>query len=263
MGTQIINKIINTLKGGIIGKNILDVSEKDILEVIEIMYGAMNTFKGKKFDIINKFDYLMNAQLTEGFLETDHIEVRKSKIHGNGLFATRQINKGCVITFYPIHCAIDLQRIIGDKIAHYYTNDIQFNINDKYKLDISENIAIFGNPEEINNKLLLGHIINDSTSFNISDMDDSYSVDNIMKLKNKVARYILSSTNNSMMKMNDDKSIVYVIATRDIKKDDEITMSYTPPYWLETKRLLNIFEYIISNDNKFRQFIYDSYKPML
>jgi hypothetical protein len=182
-------------------------------------------------------------------LKSNNIKLQKSDIHGFGIFAIEDIKKGSVITYYPSHAITDN---IIKKNGHkkYMFNDEPFKINCDYKQKIN-NYSIFGNPDKVENALLLGHMINDSScvcidSDNISDVE----------IKNSVCRYILESNNNCMIKLDEYIGIAYIITTKNIKKNEEIHVSYFPEYWLDKhNNVLNIYKKIIEEDEKFKLFI--------
>lgn len=182
--------------------------------------------------------------------ENEHIEIKKSAIHGIGLFAKTKINKDSLITFYPAHA-------IGkgtDKKRFMYSSG-QFPINDSYKVTISDNLSIYGNNKNTENTLLLGHMINDSSYFTVYDINEDTAKNQI---KNKVATYAVSSNNNSRIVHNANSIIPYVVATRDINENEEIFMSYSPFYWLGNSKNINIYEELLLDEN-FKQFMLKYY----
>lgn len=171
-----------------------------------------------------------------------YIEVRKSQIHNNGVFAIKNIKKNKIITFYPAHAICDTRRKY-DKIT-YASN--KFKINYKYQYPISDDYFIYGNPNDYSNYSLLGHMINDSSYIDSIDISST-------EIKNSVARYILSSNNNCRIKYDPDTDIVYILTIKPIKKDEEILMSYLPILWLKPNQI-NIYKDLLENDKQFKNF---------
>ena len=114
---------------------------------------------------------------------------------------------------------------------------------------ICNDIEIYGDPNNISNNTLIGHIINDSASFTINDEN----IDDI-SFKNIICKYVLSSNNNAIMKNNNDKTLYYIIATKDINEGDEILMSYQPKYWFNNEKLNKRFDSLLINDINFKNF---------
>lgn len=207
----------------------------------------INHLDDKKKNIINK---IINIQLIiEKILYNDSVFVKKSSIHGNGVFAKCNIKKDSIITIYPVN-SIYYTNNLGEKIIHFNNNKIFDCIdNKKYMIGSHDDIEVYGDPYNISNNALIGHIINDSACFTI----DNENIDDI-SLKNIICEYILKSNNNSILKNNKDKTLYYIIATKDINECDEILMSYQPKYWLNNKKLFKRFKSLLTNDIKFKQF---------
>jgi SET domain-containing protein len=136
----------------------------------------------------------------------DKSYVKKSKIHGNGLFAKVNINAGDIITFYP--CDV-LKSKNDHKVANKY-KCYTYTINDSY--------SIVGFPENNKNPTYLGHICNDGARGRCQKDRDIYNKITLIK-------------SNAMYNVICD-SIVAVIAIKDINIGDEILVSYTHNYWI-------------------------------
>jgi len=118
----------------------------------------------------------IDLMMKKSFTDLDNAEVRKSEIHGNGVFAKKDIKIDEIITFYP---ADILQLYIGDdesilrfskKYLEFY-NEENFKSNfDKisncYRYNCNNRNSIIGDPAFIDNPNYLGHMINDSISHN-------------------------------------------------------------------------------------------------
>lgn len=160
-------------------------------------------------------------------IHNGHIEVRSSSIHGNGVFATDNIEEGTIITFYPINGYKSYDESDEDygiaKLEENFESDNKTNLED-YSCVINDKLVIIANPKKIDNKSLLGHMINDSVG-------NTFSGSTTHDIKNGIYEYYFKSNNNCKIKINEKYGIVYVITTTNIEKDTELLASYSPAYW--------------------------------
>ncbi len=148
------------------------------------------------------------------------IYIKKSKIHGLGVFANKDFNKGEAITRYPAHYIY--------KLNQYPIFNINLKPNDNFKdytYELDDNIAINGHPKFINNLSLVGHICNDGYKHNFETNNKKNR--NKYNKKNKIH-------NNAMFLENKD-NIIQVVSFKNIKKDEEILVAYGFNYWLNRK----------------------------
>jgi hypothetical protein len=149
------------------------------------------------------------------------VRVDISLIHKLGVFANRDINKNEIITNYPAH-------YIGKSNGYSIYNinrELPNNFKDyMFDLDICNKIIIIGHPVIFGNMSWVGHKIN-----------DGYKHNSIIKNKKNIKKYNQNTKkySNSGFATNMNNSIVSVIATKNIKKDEEILVSYGFNYWLE------------------------------
>jgi SET domain-containing protein len=211
-------------------------------------------FKIKTLQGIKIKDIIIESLITMTTLPypfESNIEIRKSNIHGNGVFATENIKKDSIITFYPAHLIKD-NEFQNEQGAYrtFFTNNKVFEPNDDYKLNITQKYSIYGDKNKISNKRLLGHMINDSNRFNVTSND-------IIEIKNEVSSYLLKSQtlNNCKLYHIDKYEIPYIKAIKDIKKGDELLMAYDPIYWLSVEQK-DIFINQILNDKNFIKFMH-------
>lgn len=172
---------------------------------------------------------LLNRRLP---IPLNRVICRTSKIHGKGVFATRDISVGEIITFYPG----DYLRIIpsgkregfckkgyihGLHVPQHMSYD-KLNSKDKIKLEmylyvIDRQIGIMGSPSMINNPAYLGHMCNDgATSHRKSDLSTYIKITSIKM--NGITQLLKGSH-------------LAIVACRPITKGDEILISYGPMYW--------------------------------
>lgn len=184
------------------------------------------------------------------------IEIRASKIHGNGIFATKDIPKDVIVTFYPAHSIQKGSSYVAftsddDFIDNMqkYVDEYGFGISDSlFMLNKEGNVAcdndheinqkIIGNPNETTNTLLLGHMINDA-SINVYKEKDTLipisTFNNLTLFKNSIASYFINGMKNKncQIKTNKYRNVVGVVTTKEIKKGDELLGQYGPLYWFE------------------------------
>jgi hypothetical protein len=145
------------------------------------------------------------------------VEVRPCP-YGRGVFATRDIKMGEVITYYPAHHL----SVGGSSTISFVEN----KPDDDYLYSSLDGRRIWGDSEKTDNRYMLGHMINDAC-------------DNVFRREGDTmgewfGRYILYTRqrrNARFGEREEDDGIVSVYATRDIKKDEEIFISYGLQYW--------------------------------
>lgn len=144
--------------------------------------------------------------------------VKKSNIHGNGVFALQDIPKGTLTTFYPVHfiftddvvsCEnkqVGVKMFVSPILDENLINENFFKVAQDYLLSGSQKelFKIGGHPqlyEDYQN----GHIINHSKNAN------SYF-------------QLVNGPNNNC-------NIWMIISTRNIKNGEELTVNYGPRYY--------------------------------
>lgn len=178
-------------------------------------------------------------------LKYNNIKISDSLIHGKGVFATEDIPKGVIITFYPAHAIInsnkDVHSLIDDQEfldnLDTYNNLYAFSIsssssdeNDKTIIEPNK-LRLIGDPNRISNTLLLGHMINDC-SVNVYKDIPFKNLEDLRNFKNAIASYyIKSKKKNCIYETDKNNKIVSIVTTRDIKKDEELLVSYDFGYW--------------------------------
>lgn len=223
--------------------NEINEEEKTILKMFYTSKLLISTIHKKDTNEII-MDMLIQMTDTPYPLKCNNIEIRKSKIHGNGVFATTDIEKNTIVTFYPAHC------IICNDEKDYMGRQKCFYPNEKI-FEVDENYNILGDPQNTNNPLLLGHMINDSQSLKIDIEINNETCENI---KNQIREYSIKSNNNCVVVHNKESGVCYIKTTKNIKKDDELLMSYQFPYWLNKKQLMQVVN-LTKNDASFNLFL--------
>jgi len=149
------------------------------------------------------------------------VEIRPST-HGNGVFATRDIKKGDIITYYPAHyIQITSFPLILTK-PEYTKGD---KPNDEYLYtSIKGNYSITGHPRLTDNPYMLGHIVNDPCDEVFKREDETFG--------KWVGRYLLTVSMKRNSRFTElDSGLIAITALKDIKKDEEILIAYDIQYW--------------------------------
>jgi SET domain-containing protein len=183
------------------------------------------------FHLSGKKEDLLKMKLG---LNLNKVHVKESKIHGNGLFASKDIKSGEIITFYPGDILVyypDKNRDkINNVVGYIFSEELKdnkelnaaFNNNKKYYKDyqlvVNETYSIIGVPEINDNPMYLGHICNDGARGHTEKDKQIYEKVSVIK-------------SNAYFK-NICDCMMAVIAIKDIKKDDEILVTYGHGYWL-------------------------------
>jgi hypothetical protein len=127
-----------------------------------------------------------------------------------GVFATQPFNKGDWVCNYPAHSICD-----DEKNNYYINNECYFNNN--YSIELDNNIGISGDPSNEDDGF--GHLINDGSNDLNNYWKDSLDKENVIPIQK--LRY--DKKNN--------KYYIPIIATKPIKKNEEIYFSYGIDYW--------------------------------
>jgi hypothetical protein len=184
-------------------------------------------------------------------LKYQDIEIRRSNIHGNGLFATNDIPANVIVTFYPAHGIKEGNTAYLDNSNESFKRNITlyatthgFNISSN---DVNETVVeslndislmnstlIIGDPNNTKNRLLLGHMLNDvgGNIFQFSNIAKKIKIPS--ELKCLIRQYSAegSKKNNCKFVVDHHKVVVSIVTTKEIKKNDELLVSYGPIYWL-------------------------------
>lgn len=145
-------------------------------------------------------------------------EVRPST-YGRGVFATRDINEGDYITLYPAH-GVSFDRTT--KSESFYIGNIEYDA--KYTVSHDTNELEFVGDKNRFNRVFMGHLLNDSYP-DVEEFKDKE------KLGATVVKYLLHTITFSNCQFKDGKNFVIIQAIKNIKKDEELLISYGSGYW--------------------------------
>jgi hypothetical protein len=166
------------------------------------------------------------------------LEVRESALHGMGVCANSQIPAGVIVTRYPADC-----RIVGKVVivSTTMTQAIDQKTVDDYKISldlVAENgskVSISSDRNDTSDRTLLGHMVNDACDSAIIaeiatiPVSALWAVDTMESL---ILRYVESSLLRSNCAYVKQGPVLLVKTLRQIAPDEELTISYTLPYWL-------------------------------
>jgi hypothetical protein len=184
-----------------------------------------------------KYDYLDKIS-TYGFhiplsIQYNNVEIRQSNIHGRGLFATVDLPKNVIVTFYPGHAICSHSDVtINSKLGDFVDEIDLYSDTHNYNISYHNELSIIGNPHDLTNEFLLGHMINDAAgnifaNINLSDASKFKIFSGLVK------EYYIRGEKNQNCKyvIDDTETIVSVITTKSIKKNQELLTLYDPIYW--------------------------------
>lgn len=195
-------------------KELCKLPPEQARKTIEKLMGNKITEKDK-LEFKNFWEKISESQILE-----EHSEIKNSNVHGKGLFASKNLNRGDPVTFYPFDMII---KTGTSKIfRNILKNENLVYLNTNYKLCVG-NYSFVGDPE-ILKPGFLGHMTNDSCKVTIDDIKHTKK-----QIRNKIAEYYLNSNNNCVFENG------YVVALKEIKKGEEILTGYGFNYWYYTQ----------------------------
>jgi len=204
-------------------------------------------------------------------INLDKVYLKKSNIHGFGVFAKQDIKKNEMITLYPCHYVLYYPNgndgtgkkvtIISMKTNEIF-DDITEDIKNYYSFDIRNNYQICGNPKQgswqdqrrIEERELcsraskagypsrspartngvLNEIKPEFLGHMINDGAKGHSSTCDTSKKDYDLYHIISimKSNSKFVDIKKKNMVISVIATRDISKDEEILVTYGYKYWM-------------------------------
>lgn len=188
---------------------------------------------GKSFTLEQKIQ--VASMCASQMIPKGDIKIGDSKIcGGKGVFATRAIQSGTIVTIYPAHVVGTLQND-GIMSCRGSDEDIKFvqqtpdekhkNFQD-YMADFNGSIRVIGNPDKTSDTRQIGHMINDSAMVDFTDFSSG-------GIKNTIGKYVVMSKNNCTIKINNDIGLMYILTIRDIAEGEELYCSYDAKYWFD------------------------------
>lgn len=188
----------------------LTTASKSLLNDLDTLYNYYLGVKDEHMQVIDGYtiDSILITTCTSlhevPFSQLDKVFVAKSNIEGLGVFAKENISMGEILTMYPS----DIVRIpLSDNLYYEFTSDRDVSFKEKYAYQTNYCI-IAGDNTCLTDMNLVGHIVNDNCA-------DIINYD--------------SSNNNCIYYSY--HMFVLIVASKNIKKDEELLVSYGVDYW--------------------------------
>ena len=159
------------------------------------------------------------------------VEARPSPVHGTGVFATRTIKKGELVTMYPGDAVLDIKGngkanvAASEKLLEFCDNSMPklkeiLKGQREYRCNVSGTVGIYGFPGFAEDPAYLGHMINDSATA----CADPRSIPVYMAATEKKS--------NCKFHACAKNRHIAILATKKIKKGRELFISYGWAYWV-------------------------------
>jgi len=153
----------------------------------------------------------------------DKIEIRNESSYGRGVFATEDIDEGMIVTLYPQHGGVGV-----DKKKAFVYNKVDMPSEEKfwnYGLTMEDGANIYGAPE-ITHHGWIGHMLNDG-------------MPNAVDIKNHTKEQIGEGTLNYTIKcpmyancrLDNKNGVGYITTNKKIKCGEELLTAYGYGYW--------------------------------
>lgn len=178
----------------------------------------------------------MFSRTDHGLNKPNNVILKDSEIHGKGVFASKDIKQGELITYYPAHYVLanieDNEVLVpGEQVK---SRGLKFNrtIKESYSAELTRYYYVCGDPRLKNKTAFLGHMCNDGATHNCMENDD----DAEDEYDKNVGRYC-----NAIIKkkpLMPDLS-VRVVSLKNIKEGEEILVPYGFNYW-KCHNILNL-----------------------
>lgn len=196
---------------------ILNEDSKELLKDLDTLYDYYLKHKDEHIEygevVIDHILIGLYLSLYEVPLpDLNKVYIGKSKIEGLGVFASKNIKKGEIVSMYPS----DVVRIYhGDHYCEFKSDQCQV-VDDRHAYKTNE-CVIFGDPTLLDNMNLVGNMINDHAQ------TDGSEEQNIL--------YYHESYLKQNVKYHPYHIFVLIVACKDIMKDEELLVSYGVDYW--------------------------------
>lgn len=185
-------------------------------------------------NIMNKYEFK---------LEYNNIKIEKSGIHGMGVFATEKIPEGKIVTFYP---ADGIMLYINDEVTYYICDSDNYKFKDKFfeyanvytlggKNEILNEYGIIGDPNRCDNKLFIGHMLNDGIGNLFLNIPNEKLYSDKEICRDIFEQYDNFDKINTDLQFLQELPIGYIVTTREIEKGEELLTFYGKYYWYSTE----------------------------
>ena len=172
-------------------------------------------------------------------LPLNRCEVRPSEVHGRGIFATRDIAAGELVTLFPGDAMLtwpdgDLEKRVGGceikaLFGQHVSNDEQTSAScfvrspsaRQYELPTAlPEVTLLGDPQRDDDPAYLGHLANDGAAIAFEDEPSRKAYAAASAACANAAHVSLEGLHHA------------TVATAPIKRGDEVLVSYGEPFWL-------------------------------
>lgn len=194
----------------------LDTKSKLLLNDLDILNDYYLSIKDEYMQVIDgkSIDSILVTTCTSlcdvPFAKLNNVYVKQSNIEGLGVFASRDLTCGEIATIYPS----DIVRLPAKNNLYYeFTSNNNTTFHEKYAYQTNYCI-IAGDLSCIDDMNLVGHIVNDGCCTDgTEESNDNYN------------------TNNNNCIYYPYHMFVLIVTTKNIKKDEELLVSYGLDYW--------------------------------
>lgn len=223
-------------------------------------------------------------------LKHNHIKVIRNET-GQSVIATEDIPANVIITHFPVHGMTngdflqlyeteEKDHVFADKVesryakTHSHFMPIRRNDGDTRDGYIPEGtpsgILLIGNPNNVENRLLLGHVIREAyESGNVFKGTSFEDIRTWITFKNKCAIYYMNARKNRNCRfvINRTHSVLSVETTREIKAGEELRVLHGPEHWFHRQYnkqdKKNVGDYLfelLSQDKDFTKWVNELYQ---
>jgi hypothetical protein len=171
--------------------------------------------------------------------DSSYIEIKPSCLHGNGLFAARDIPKNTIITYYPMDAfsfptsdTIFFTKNSSENLkSNILQAEIDYSINTEYKYkDQIFDITLYGDSLKYDDLKFVGHMINDSCGNLFANLENK-DKNNEIKIKNAIFKYCIDSINKNNAYFDAQDNKLCVKSLRSIKCGEELLVGYEWYHW--------------------------------
>jgi len=174
------------------------------------------------------------------------VRVGRSNIHGQGVFAARDILAGETVTFYPVDGVESLKTKTTRVLSPVNVSRSRLvDVRQSYSCGVhcgvhvggSEVHSIIGEPKINADMRQVGHLLNDGCPFKMPKFDSENSMPTFgwhvaFFRRQKIHRTVSALANNIAFKKTDGSLTVRMVATKDIASGEELLVSYGVEYWI-------------------------------
>jgi hypothetical protein len=192
------------------------------------------------------------------------VELKKSKIHGNGLFVTRKVPKGEVLTMYPCHM-MAFKPKNGNPVKLFFKNYEQKNFTMDYaqmlKSTHDDNVYVVGDPTIPFVRSTSAHFINDPYPYtqNLKTLSKDANLETLGKAYIDYELRVQSMANSAIYHTD---TYAYAKAIKNIEEGEEILAPYDFDYWYvgntmsTLPKVMQYMERLPQNQNKYMKKVF-------